>query len=189
MIGLPMMLQLEIIACSAVPPLSKQGVTGCVSLSSRIQGTAMLHTTAFPASGKRLFDQFLYMHDAGSIFARHLSKLLAFWISAIFSGTTSRPRLPRDMMTPSDADAMSLNANSDCRDSSFASTCRCVTLVIQTAQSSERIINALPCSMGYMWRHCPDLHCQNHMLLRGHKQTIQQAGQADALGDIQLPSL
>lgn len=44
-------------------------------------------------------------------------------MSAIFSGTTSSPRLPRDMMTPSDAAAIPLKLNSDCRDSNLANTC------------------------------------------------------------------
>ena len=46
-----------------------------------------------------------------------------FWINAIFSGTTSRPRFPRDRMMPSAALAIPLKLNSDCRDSSLATTC------------------------------------------------------------------
>mmetsp|Transcript_6339 Transcript_6339/g.18215 ORF Transcript_6339/g.18215 Transcript_6339/m.18215 type:complete len:220 (-) Transcript_6339:694-1353(-) len=46
--------------------------------------------------------------------------IMAFWMSAIFSGTTSRPRLPRLMMMPSLAAAMPLKLNSDCRDSNLA---------------------------------------------------------------------
>jgi len=46
-----------------------------------------------------------------------------FCTSAIFSGSTSRPRLPRDRMMPSAAPAMLLKLNSDCRVSHLAITC------------------------------------------------------------------
>ncbi len=52
-------------------------------------------------------------------------EMTAFCTRAIFSGGTSRPRLPRDRMTPSAADAMDLKLNSAGRASSFAMTCAC----------------------------------------------------------------
>ena len=50
-------------------------------------------------------------------------EMTAFCTRAIFSGGTSRPRLPRDRMMPSAADAMDLKLNSAGRASSFAMTC------------------------------------------------------------------
>ena len=47
-------------------------------------------------------------------------EMTAFCTSAIFSGGTSRPKLPRDRMMPSAADAMDLKLNSAGRASSFA---------------------------------------------------------------------
>ena len=47
-------------------------------------------------------------------------KLTAFCTSAIFSGSTSRPRFPRDSTIPSAADAISAKLNSDWRVSSLA---------------------------------------------------------------------
>jgi len=49
-------------------------------------------------------------------------EMTAFCTNAIFSGGTSRPRLPRDRITPSAADAMDLKLNSAGRASSFAMT-------------------------------------------------------------------
>ena len=47
-------------------------------------------------------------------------EIMAFWIMAIFSGTTSRPRLPRETMTPSDAEQMERKLKSACRVSHLA---------------------------------------------------------------------
>lgn len=48
---------------------------------------------------------------------------MCFCVSAIFSGSTSRPRLPREMMTPSAAATMLAKLNRDWRVSHLASSC------------------------------------------------------------------
>ena len=50
-------------------------------------------------------------------------EMTLFCTSAIFSGSTSRPRLPRDRMMPSAALAMLLKLNSACRVSHLAMIC------------------------------------------------------------------
>ena len=103
--------------------------TGClprsVSAPSRIASTPSRTAFATSVASARVGRGAVTMVSTTRVMrmglpARLAAAAAAFWMSAIFSGGASSPRLPRDRMTPSAASRMASNSSRDWRVSSLA---------------------------------------------------------------------